>query len=74
MEDATVSAPSDPACAMVMPGSTCDLAIAATEGDDGNEATGDEQSGFMYTATINRHANCSKCYPGQTEDTDVDCI
>ena len=41
---------------MVMPGGTCDLAIAATEGDDGNEATGDEQW-FMYTTTL-RYANC----------------
>ncbi|MDC3166178.1 T9SS type A sorting domain-containing protein, partial [Candidatus Marinimicrobia bacterium] len=71
LADATVSAPSDPACAMVMPGGTCDLAIAATEGDDGNEATGDEQW-FMYTTTLTGTLTATTCYAGQTEDTDVD--
>ena len=56
---------------MVMPGGTCDLAIAATEGDDGNEATGDEQW-FMYTTTLTGTPTATTCYPGQTEDTDVD--
>ena len=71
LADATVSAPSDPACAMVMPGGTCDLAIMATEGDDGNEATGDEQW-FMYTTTLTGTLTATTCYAGQTEDTDVD--
>ena len=56
---------------MVMPGSVCDLAIMATEGDDGNEATGDEQW-FMYTATLTGTLTATTCYPGQLEDTDVD--
>ena len=41
------------------------------EGDDGNEATGDEQW-FMYTTTLTGTLTATTCYAGQTEDTDVD--
>ena len=44
---------------------------SATEGDDGNEATGDEQW-IMYTATLTGTLTATTCYPGQLEDTDVD--
>ncbi len=52
-------------------GDSCSVAIAAVEGDAGNQATGEDQW-FSYTATLDGTILATTCYAGQMEDTDLD--